>query len=55
MTNFEQVIREFQKKRVEKEIHADQIKEDRMRELMELASVADCEMKQRRRRRKKVV
>lgn len=52
MTNFEAVIREFQRRRIEKEIYADQVKADRLRELMELASLADEELKQRRRRRK---
>jgi hypothetical protein len=55
MTTFEQVIREFHQRRVEKEIYADQIKEDRLRNLQELAQIADCELKQRRRRSKKVV
>lgn len=52
VTSFEAVIREFQQRRIEKEIHADQVKADRLRELMELASVADGELRQRRRRRK---
>lgn len=55
MTTFEQVIREFHQRRIEKEIYADQIKEDRLRHLQELAQIADCELKQRRRRSKKAV
>ena len=52
MTQFEDVIREFQKRRIEKEIYADQVREERFRELLELASDADQQLRQRRRRRK---
>jgi hypothetical protein len=55
VTHFEAVIREFQKRRVEKEIYADQVREERFRELMELACDADQQLRQRRRRRKNSV
>lgn len=53
-TNFEDVIKEFQKKRLEIEMNAAKIREDRFQTLQEMASLADSELKQRRRRRRKI-
>lgn len=51
MTTFDDVIREFHKKRLEREIYAVQVRQERTRQLQEMASLADTELRQRRRRK----
>lgn len=47
-SNFDRVVQEFHEKRFDKEIHAQRIRLERMRELKELAENADQEMRKRR-------
>jgi len=48
MSQFDQVIHEFQQRRIEKEIKAQKVKFERMQQLQEMADLADMEMRQRR-------
>lgn len=52
MTTYEDVIREFQKRRLERDILAVRVKEERMKKLHQLAVVADIEMKQLRKQQR---
>lgn len=54
MTHYEDVIKEFQKKRIAKESETRQAKQERISELMRLAQEADEDMKKRRRRRRNI-
>lgn len=54
-SSFDEVIRQFHKRRLEKEIYSEQIRLERLRYLQDLADIADCEMRQRRRQRRKTV
>lgn len=51
-SSFENVIKEFHKRRLEKEINAEYQRNVRMQELYRMAEQADQEMKRRRRRKK---
>lgn len=51
MSQFDQVIREFQHKRLEKEITSQQARHERLQQLRELAHIADVEMRQRKSRK----
>ena len=51
-SQFNRVIQEFHIKRLEKEVHAMRVKQERMEHLQEMADIADMEMRKRRRRRK---
>lgn len=51
MARFEDVVKEFQKKRIEKEFHSAKIKEARMTHLFEMAELADQQMRKRKRRK----
>lgn len=52
MSQFDHVIREFQQRRLEKEISAQQAKHERLQQLRELAHIADMEMRQRKSRKR---
>lgn len=51
MSQFDQVIQQFQQKRLERDIYAYQVKRERMDALQDLADLADMEMRKRRRRK----
>ena len=51
MSQFDNVIFEFQQKRLEKEIATQKIKSERLQQLYEQAMLADLEMRQRKSRR----
>jgi len=51
MSQFDDVIQQFQQKRIEKEIYAHKVKRERMDALQDLADLADMEMRKRRRRK----
>lgn len=53
MTTFDDVIREFQKRRIEKEIESDRVKNARMSKLQDLARMADQQMMKKRGRKRK--
>lgn len=53
MSQFDNVIFEFQQKRLEKEIAAQKVKSERLQQLCEQALLADLEMRQRKSRRDK--
>lgn len=55
MSQFDQVIREFQQKRVEKEIYSSRVRQERREQLQELADLADIEMRQRRARPRRYI
>lgn len=52
MSHFENVIREFQHKRLEKEIISQQVRHERLEQLREMAHIADMEMRQRKSRKR---
>ncbi|PKL75667.1 MAG: hypothetical protein CVV27_14195 [Candidatus Melainabacteria bacterium HGW-Melainabacteria-1] len=52
MSQFDIVIKEFQQRRLEKEIVSQQVKHERLQQLRELAQVADIEMRQRKRKQR---
>lgn len=47
-SNFDRVVQEFNEKRFDKELYAQRVRIERMRELKELAENADQEMRKRR-------
>lgn len=46
-SNFDRVVQEFHEKRFDKELYAQRVRLERMRELKELAENADQEMRKR--------
>lgn len=48
MSHFDNIIQEFQQKRIERELKAQQVKYERLQQLQEMAELADLEMRQRR-------
>lgn len=51
MSQFDRVIHEFHQKRLEKDLTAQQVRQERMDQLREMAHIADMEMRQRKTRR----
>lgn len=52
MSQFDDVIREFQQRRLEKELTTQQIRYERLQQLREMAHVADMEMRRRKSRKR---
>lgn len=53
MSQFDNVIREFQQRRLEKELSTQQIRYERLQQLREMAHIADMEMRQRKSRKQR--
>lgn len=53
MSQFDDVIREFQQRRLEKELSTQQIRYERLQQLREMAHIADMEMRQRKSRKQR--
>lgn len=51
MSQFDDVIREFQQRRLEKELSTQQVRYERLQQLREMAHIADMEMRQRKSRK----
>ncbi|HEY9844457.1 MAG: hypothetical protein ACAI44_01970 [Candidatus Sericytochromatia bacterium] len=51
MSQFDRVIREFQQRRLEKELSTQQARHERLQQLREMAHIADMEMRQRKARK----
>lgn len=51
-SQFDKVIREFQQRRLEKELVTQQVRYERLQQLREAAHIADMEMRQRKARKR---